>query len=192
MTTICLIRHGQTDWNKEFKIQGRINIPLNETGKSQALNTAKQLSNIDITWDVFFSSPLDRAVETCEIIKKDLNYSNETIIMEDLIEREFGIADGMHITPEVYEEILIDNFDGMEKTKDIQHRASSAIKKISNQYENKNILITTHSHFIKALFTQLDPNLSFKSLLDNGSLNFIYIENSEIINFEFNKKDKTI
>ena len=49
-TIICLIRHGQTDWNKKYLIQGTINNPLNETGKKQANDTAnllKEISNID-------------------------------------------------------------------------------------------------------------------------------------------------
>lgn len=188
MTNICLVRHGQTDWNKEFKIQGRYNIPLNDTGKAQILETAKKIKELNINWDVFYSSPLDRAVETCSIIKDYLNYSNfETIIEDDLIEREFGVADGLHITNDVYDKILVDGYDGMEKASEIQQRAYNIIMKIAKENPNKNILIATHSHLIKALFTKLDTTLSFKSLLYNGSLNFVYLEDNKITSFEFNK-----
>lgn len=188
MTNICLVRHGQTDWNKEFKIQGRYNVPLNATGKEQILKTAIKIKNLDIKWDVFYSSPLDRAIETCSIIKNHLGYSNNEIIIEDdLIEREFGVADGLHINDEVYDKILIDGYAGMEKASEIQERAYNVIIKIAKAHPNKNILIATHSHLIKALFTKLDNNLTFKSLLNNGSLNFVNFEDDKIINFEFNK-----
>lgn len=188
MTNICLVRHGQTEWNKDFRIQGRYNVPLNDTGRIQILETAKKIKELNISWDVFFSSPLDRAIETCDIIKKHLGYhDSKTILMDDLIEREFGVADGMHIDDEVYNNILIDNYQGMEKSSEIQDRAYNAIIKIASMYPDKNILIATHSHFIKALFTKLDNKITFKSLLNNGSLNFVYLDDKSIINFSFNK-----
>lgn len=186
MTNICLVRHGQTDWNKDFKIQGRYNIPLNETGRNQIIETSKRIQALNISWDIFLSSPLDRAIETCNIIKNNLKYNVKTILMDDLIEREFGIADGIIITDEVYERILRDDYQGIEKTIDIQNRAYQAILKIATLYPNKNILITTHSHFIKALFTKLDSTLSFKSTLANGALNFISLDGLKIINYSFN------
>lgn len=187
MTNICLVRHGQTDWNKEFKIQGRYNIPLNERGKEQIFETAKKIQSLNLKWNAFLSSPLDRAVETCSIIKNYLKYDYDIILMDELIEREFGIADGMIITDEVYDNILIDTYTRMEKTGDIQERAYNAILKIASLYPNQNILVATHSHFIKALFTRLDTNLTFKSILKNGSLNFVILDGEKIIDFSFNK-----
>lgn len=186
-TIICLIRHGQTDWNKEFLIQGRKDIPLNETGKSQIHTTASKLKNIPIVWDTFLSSPLSRAYETCQIVCEDLGYHNPNISKRfNLIEREFGEADGIKITDEVYDKILKDDYLDMETSYEISKRAITEILEIAKLYPNNNILIATHSHFIKALFTTLDKNLTFKSLLNNGALNFIEIENGKIINFKFN------
>ena len=66
ITTICLVRHGQTDWNALGKLQGQTDIPLNELGKIQARQCGEFLSEED--WDVIISSPLKRARETAEII----------------------------------------------------------------------------------------------------------------------------
>ncbi len=187
-TLICLIRHGQTDWNKEFRIQGRYDIPLNDKGRNQIHETASKLSKIDIKWDIFLSSPLSRAVETCQIITQDLNYQNVNIITRpNLIEREFGVADGLQICDKVYDKILNNEYQDMEKSYEINERAIKEILDIAKLYPNQNILVTTHSHFIKGVFTILDKNITFKSTLLNGALNFIIVENNKIIKYEFNK-----
>lgn len=53
-TLICLIRHGQTDWNQQFLIQGRFDIPLNNEGKKQINQTICRLNAYNIHWDLFF------------------------------------------------------------------------------------------------------------------------------------------
>lgn len=188
MTKIVLIRHGQTDWNKELLIQGRFDKPLNETGRQQIKETAIKLEKLGFTFDVYLCSPLQRAVESCYIIKQHLDQKNVPFIQrKQLIEREFGAADGMKITEDVYQHILQDDYAGMEKSKDIQKRARKEIFSIANLYPNQQVLVVTHSHFIKALFTTLDQNLTFQSFLANGSFNFVEIENEEIVSFAFNQ-----
>lgn len=187
-TKICLIRHGQTDWNKALLIQGRFDKPLNDTGRLQLLETAQKLESFNLSFDAFLCSPLSRAVESCLIVKGKIDKKNLPLIKrENLIEREFGVADGMKITNDIYSHILNDEYEGMEKSVDIQERAKKEIFEIAKLYPNQNVLVVTHSHFIKALFTTLDKNLTFQSFLANGSLNFVTIENNEIISFEFNK-----
>ena len=65
---LYLIRHGETDYNKERKIQGSCDIPLNEYGRELARETAEGLK--DIPFDVIFTSPLCRARETAEWIAR--------------------------------------------------------------------------------------------------------------------------
>ena len=64
--TIILVRHGQTDWNLKKLMQGRTDIPLNETGRVQALEVKEKLKNERI--DICFSSPLSRTLTTAKII----------------------------------------------------------------------------------------------------------------------------
>lgn len=66
---ILLIRHGQTDWNIGCKLQGRTDIPLNETGRASATQCGKDMADIKI--DLCITSPLDRAVETASLILKE-------------------------------------------------------------------------------------------------------------------------
>ena len=58
---------------------------------------------------------------------------------------------------------------------------------IAKEYSGKNILITTHSHFIKGLFTAIDPQITFQSYLANGGLNFVEVEDGKIISHRFNQ-----
>ena len=67
----AFIRHGQTDWNRDDRLQGSSDIPLNETGREQAHEAAGLLR--DGGWEVIVSSPLMRARDTAQIIADDLN-----------------------------------------------------------------------------------------------------------------------
>lgn len=188
-TTICLIRHGQTEWNKNSLIQGRKNIPLNETGINQAHETGKLLNTIDKSWDIFVSSPLSRAIDTANIIKKEIGFDKDIIIIDDLIEREFGSAEGEKIEPNIYARIEVDDILGMETRKELQSRTLNAVLNLANMYPGKKILVATHSHFIKGLLTYLDSKYTFyDTKISNAALNYFIVENNKIIDYKLNVK----
>lgn len=87
---LYVIRHGQTDWNVMKKMQGSVDIELNEIGIKQAYITKENLDSISI--DVIFCSPLKRAKQTAEIINKGRNL--EIIYDERLRERNYGEFEG--------------------------------------------------------------------------------------------------
>jgi len=88
---LYLIRHGKTDWNAAYKLQGRTDIPLNRDGRLMAQKAAAECSNID--FDICYSSPLIRAKETAGIL---LNGRDIPIICDDrLMEMGFGEYEGM-------------------------------------------------------------------------------------------------
>ena len=185
-TIICLIRHGQTDWNKQKLIQGRINNPLNEEGIKQVREVGLILKEKDPAWDIIIASPLDRAIHSAKLIAQELNYHNDIIINDDVIEREFGKAEGQNITKEIYDKITNDNVENLEKSFELQNRAYNAILKIAKTYPGKKILIATHSHFIKGFFTKISKDYTFTSPLYNASRNYIYIKDEKVINYSFN------
>lgn len=87
---LYIIRHGQTDWNKEEKVQGQTDIPLNENGIRMAREASVKYK--DIHFDVCFSSPLIRAYETASLL---LEGRNIDIIKDDrLKEISFGKYEG--------------------------------------------------------------------------------------------------
>jgi len=87
---IILIRHGETNWNKEGRFQGQIDIPLNEKGIEQASKASKYLEDIKFT--KAFSSSMKRPYETAKIILKDNNIQIEKI--ESLVEISHGLWEG--------------------------------------------------------------------------------------------------
>lgn len=92
---IYLFRHGETDWNKERKLQGRSDVPLNESGRALAAETARALAGVP--FDRAFSSPLKRALETAEILLGPRDIPLETD--ERLQEMSFGDCEGGDYDP---------------------------------------------------------------------------------------------
>lgn len=181
MTTICIVRHGQTDRNKAKIIQGRGNFDLNETGFEQAKQTALYFKEQNEHFDVIISSPLNRAVDTAKTIKEVLNIESEIIINPNFIEREFGEADGCNIEPVIYDRIIRDDVKGMEKSYEIQARLINAVKEVAKEYEGQRVLITSHSHAIKGLLTGIDKTRSFLDQLNNCAINYFIVKDDEII-----------
>ncbi|HHU55556.1 MAG TPA: histidine phosphatase family protein [Acholeplasmataceae bacterium] len=179
-THICLVRHGETEWNNERRIQGIINNKLNENGKKQARMLGNYLKSHDNNWDVIISSPLDRAYETAEIIKDELKFNDDIIIDQNLIERNFGKAEGLKIT-EIFDKIVSDNVEGLEKSVDLQNRVYDAILNIAKKYFGKKVLIVTHSHVIKGLTTKLDSKYSFWDKMQNSALNYFVYDGENIL-----------
>ncbi|MGE6630882.1 histidine phosphatase family protein [Bacillus sp. NPDC077027] len=170
MTTICLVRHGETDWNSAKRLQGRTDIPLNETGKQQAEQTGLYLK--ESHWDVIISSPLTRAKQTAEIIRQHVHAP--IVIMDDFIERDYGDAEGMS-----FEERQILYFDkqypNMEKLEALQERLQQGIQKVADTYPNKKVSIVAHGAAIHALLSLLsneDVDLNHTRLV-NACLNHI-------------------
>lgn len=91
-TRIFLARHGQTEWNKIHRFQGRSDQPLNETGRRQALALANALKDNEFT--AVYSSPLSRARETADLV---CQYHPDVTIVEeeDIVEMELGEFDGI-------------------------------------------------------------------------------------------------
>lgn len=182
MTTICLVRHGQTAWNKNHLIQGRKDFPLNKEGIKQAEQTATYLLNNDPNWDQIIVSPLIRAQKTAQIIAKTLNYQKPLITQDSLIEREFGEAEGLNICDEVYHHILLNEYPNLEKSYQLQARSKQAIIDIITAYPKQRILIVTHSHFIKGLLTKIIPGFTFTSTLGNASLTYLTFDEDKLFN----------
>ena len=92
--TLVMWRHGQTDYNKQHRIQGQIDIPLNETGIAQAQDAAVGLARLPFTRVV--SSPLGRALDTAHALADRLGLLVE--VDERLMERAFGAWEGLNAT----------------------------------------------------------------------------------------------
>ncbi len=167
---LYVIRHGETDWNKEHLLAGRTDIPLNDRGRKLAECTSEGLK--DVSFDLCISSPLRRAAETAKIV---LNNSEIPVIYDDaLIEISFGDYEGRKCQDD-NRNVLLDEynmfkdhpleFKGMphgESIRDVIKRAGKAFERITAkpEYQDKTILISTHGCYYRAFLNRLykDPS----------------------------------
>jgi uncharacterized phosphatase len=148
--SIFLLRHGQTDWNAIDRCQGHTDIPLNETGKKRIEQVAAIFKrNIgDINYIV--SSPLSRANESALIFSNGIGYKGEIIIDELLIERNFGLAEGL-LGEEIKFRFPDLDIPEMEPEKNVLSRVIQALNYYHSIYSDVNILIVTHGAVLKTL-----------------------------------------
>ena len=178
---LYLIRHGETDQNKNEVIQGRGDFLLSDIGISQSIEAGKTLKKLNYHFTKAYSSPLTRAKDTLKNILNEMELNLEIKIENDLIEREFGELEGMKLTPEVRELVVLDNAKGFEKKKDLFKRVKNVLLKIVKESkEDDEIIIVTHSHVIKPVLMMIDENsFNFNSRLYNlGMVTIEYKDDS--------------
>ena len=161
---LYFVRHGETDWNKARRIQGQVDIPLNEFGRSLARKTAKGL--YDIPFAVCYTSPMSRAKETAQLL---LEGRDVPVIIDDrIIEMRFGVYEGKCCSKKGWE--LPDNFryffsdpvkylapeDG-ESFADVKKRTGDFLDDLyhKEEYNDSNILITTHGVALAGLLNNI-------------------------------------
>jgi len=175
LTNIWVIRHGETLWNSQGRFQGREDIELNDLGRLQALDCGTFLKKY--SWDCIVSSNLIRAVETAEIIAKELSIS-KIYKMEEFIERDFGIASGM-----TYEEKAMRFPDGAIPGKEasllLKKRVMVGMEKLNKSFQGKSVIVITHGGVINAIIDVITRGQSgtISTKLKNTCINII--ENDE-------------
>lgn len=175
MTAVCLVRHGETDWNAQKKLQGKTDIPLNATGERQAKETGEYLK--DFSWDVIVSSPMKRARKTADIINGFLNLP--IVEMEDFKERSYGDAEGMSL-PERSKRYPDKNYPNMETDEELTDRMMAGLVKVQRQFPEKKVLIVAHGAAIHALLSAIsdgDIDIQNAKLVNACLSNIRWIEN---------------
>ena len=174
---IYLARHGQTDWNLEGRTQGRIDTPLNATGRRQAAELKTYLAGIPI--DAVYSSTLSRSRSTAEIVHGTAPITS----LPGLAERNFGKFQGRLTSdpesgPELQKRRNIpdDSLDGGESINALYERARNTIDGIRKQHPSGAILIVGHQETNKMVLRAL-LNLTLDQALaitqDNDELYLI-------------------
>ncbi|RDY22562.1 histidine phosphatase family protein [Romboutsia maritimum] len=180
--TFYIVRHGQTNWNILGKTQGHGNSDLTDQG----INQAKELANDIVKYpiDFIYSSDLGRAVQTAEILgsKLDINVKKT----EALREMGFGVWEGRLIKEikEKYADIYttwrnqphLVNIPQGETLHVIKERVDNFINELNNQYENKHIMLVTHSVTVRVmLLSFLGSSMEniYRIKQDNTALNIV-------------------
>ena len=185
MTTLILVRHGESEWNRAGRIQGQVNSPLTDLGINQAKEIRDYLSGILLNQELeIYTSPLDRAIQTAEIIAQGIDHPSSKIIIEERlndfslgeISGTFGWDKVAEIFPEQAKLRLEDPMrfhpSGGESGAEFEARLRSLLEELMGDGTLK--LMVSHgivNKFIRGIL----KNLSGKEIIDLGeSQNSIY------------------
>ncbi len=173
---IYYVRHGETDFNLFHISQGNLNTSLNRTGLEQAEIVAEKLK--ECQFDVIFASPLNRALQTAEIINK---YHNLKINYDErLIDASRGVFQGTLRMQTEFEDYFKNpkRFNG--ETKEETYKKIKSFVNDLNIYKGKNILIVGHSGILEYIKYCVKNQI----ITNETKLN-INTDNCEIIKIEF-------
>ncbi len=161
MTTLFIVRHGETEWNTQKKLQGSSDSPLTEKGIEQAKESAAYFKNTKFA--AIFSSDLLRASRTAEFIALEHNLLVKTTAL--MRERNFGKYEGRQVSEfradlrkmiADLSEVEKKGFklvEDMESDNEVITRLLIFLREVSLAYDGKNVLIVTHSGVIRMLLT---------------------------------------
>ncbi len=180
---LILVRHGQTEWNKQIRFQGIADIPLDDEGMRQAEFLSQRIAS----WppDVIYTSPLNRAKSTAQIISRQFDI--QPIIVPELIEVNFGIWEGVsipqleHDDPEAITRWKADPFfnvpEGGESWPEICERLSRAMNAIISAGHER-VIVVAHGGVMRVLIAMIlgiDPHKAWNVEASNCGMTGIEI-----------------
>jgi broad specificity phosphatase PhoE len=190
MTTIYLIRHGQTDWNKDKIFRGRADVPLNAHGRKEAAALARHLKHVVPV--ACYSSPLSRAIETAEAAVKSRSIDVE--VDEGIIDIDYGDWQGIRDEevrerfPEIYrrwqERPYRVRFPGGESLAMVKKRALASLERIRNENPDGIVFVVAHRVVTKVLMCAalgLGNSAFWKIRQDNCAYNIIEFSGNEAV-----------
>jgi len=194
MGTLLMVRHGETEWNAEGRLQGHTDISLSEKGAEQARSLGRRLA--DMTIDVAYSSDLKRTSETAKLAlgERDI-ILNETPMLREYHKGNFEGLTALDIEtqfPDDYPRYLEKNLDyapaGGESTRVVSVRMAKIMTEIRSNHLDETVLVVSHGGALRAAMVSLlgmplEGNWSF--LFGNCGLTTIdtYADNSVLRHF---------
>jgi broad specificity phosphatase PhoE len=144
MTTLLLVRHGETDWNAEGRLQGHTDRPLSDYGRRQAQQLAGELEDEEL--EAIYSSDLARARETAEIVGERLGLP--VVLDPDLREKDWGTWEGLNAVERDRVEFV------GETTEAHQERMLRALRRIAERHPGDGgVLVVTHGGSMRRVQT---------------------------------------
>lgn len=182
---LYIVRHGETQWNRMKKFQGKLDSPLTELGMEQAVALGEYFKKEKVCFDAIFSSPQGRAYNTAELIEGDIDIIKD----ERLAEMGFGLWEGKDVS-------YIEGIDGenyynffhkaplynheshkAESFQELEERVKDFLDDLIKNYKDKNVLIVSHGITLKVLFKYIKGDTLEKfwssEVLQNTSLSLI-------------------
>jgi broad specificity phosphatase PhoE len=143
MTTLLLVRHGETDWNADGRLQGQTDRPLSDYGRRQARQLADDLAGEE--FDAVYASDLARARETAEIVAERLGLP--VVLDPDLREKDWGNWEGLTSVERDRVEFV------GESTEAHQERMLRALRRIADRHPGGRVLVVTHGGSMRRVQT---------------------------------------
>ncbi len=182
---IYIVRHGQDQDNANGLLNGHRDTALTEIGLEQAKQITNKIQEANLVFDKIYSSPLQRAYRTAEIIANRLQLPQPEKL-DLLIEREYGIMSGKKITDIeklfssdiILKAQIITYFleaEGAETFPQVQDRAKQVLEFLTHNHTDQNILLVTHGDLGKMLYAEY-YNLYWRDVLE-----FFHFGNSELL-----------
>lgn len=195
MCRLYLIRHGETDWNKEKRYQGAQDIPLNETGREQAQKVAQQLENH--RFNAIYCSTLKRVLETAHILNQKHNLPIQMI--SNLREASYGelekkkIEDAHKEYAESYaafhqlnteEKLAHKMVPSQESGHEVLARVLPVLESIGQKHKNENVLVVTHGAVLRYLLIYLAGHDWEQAKVGNAQLVLFTYQDGKLIHLK--------
>jgi uncharacterized phosphatase len=168
-TRLAIVRHGQTDWNLEKRIQGSTDIPLNTLGRAQAAETGLTLAGTP--WSAIVTSPLIRAHETARIIAGELDRP-APLVVPGLTERRHGEIEGLTFAERQTRFPDGALVPGLESRQAVLERVLPALERVARDYPGGQVVVVCHGGVIGTLlrYATEGAHPAAGELIPNGSV----------------------
>lgn len=166
MTAFALVRHGETDWNAQRRIQGSTDIPLNAIGRAQAAATGTLLRGRQ--WSRIVASPLGRAAETAAIIAEAVGMPGPELDAA-FVERNYGAAEGLtgaELDARFPEGVEV---PGRESREAVAERVVAALHRVAGEHPGEAIIVVAHGGVIRSVLESVAPG-RHREPITNGSV----------------------
>nr|XP_043616847.1 phosphoglycerate mutase-like protein 4 [Erigeron canadensis] len=185
VTEIVVVRHGETEWNAERRIQGHLDIDLNDVGRQQAVAVAERLAG-ESKISAIYSSDLKRALETAETIASRCGMLQVTQD-PNLRERHLGALQGLvysdapKIKTKAYEALQSHGMDveipgGGESLNQLYERCTTALQTIASKHRGERVVVVTHGGVIRALHQRASTGKGHRAgRILNVSVNVLHL-----------------
>lgn len=158
MTELVFIRHGETDWNRQQRFQGQIDVPLNAAGLEQAQRLARRLAVEPPA--LMFSSDLQRAQQTAAPLASA--WAQRPVLVPGLREQSFGVLEGLDVPaiqqqhPQLWHDWLAQQADyalpGGESTRQFHARVWRAVQELVAAHDGQRLVVVTHGGVLDMLW----------------------------------------
>ncbi|XP_010680436.2 phosphoglycerate mutase-like protein 4 isoform X1 [Beta vulgaris subsp. vulgaris] len=187
-TEIIVVRHGETEWNALGKMQGQMDIDLNNVGRQQAITVAERLSR-EPNISAIYSSDLKRALETAQTIASRC-VGLQVITDVDLRERHIGDLQGLvfressKINPVAFEALKSPKSDqeipgGGESRDQLYKRCTSSLQRIAEKHRGERVVAVTHGAVIEMLYKRAIPGGKAGGVM-NTSVSIIQLSKEDV------------